>query len=206
MGNWDANSAQLDKNLARILAYASEDACRRSKPMVDDTLRWHKDLMHGLEIPPEVRLGIAAADMVGRFRGTVPLDTYEVGIGKYFGVRADLVPAELKAFKQELQRRVDLLDAQVGASLTSGKQVGDILKLCAWTHAEWIRIHPFANGNGRTARVWANYIATRYGLPPFVQLRPRPGPDYEAAGAAAMEGYWGKTFLVFLRMYAEYNE
>ena len=206
MSNWDANSAQLDKNLARLLAYASEDARRRSKPTLDDTLRWHKDLMQGLEIPPEDRPGIAAADMVGRFRGTVPLDRYEVGMGKYFGVRADLVPAQLKAFEQELQRRVDLLDAQIGASLTSGKQIDDVLKLCAWTHAEWIRIHPFANGNGRTARVWANYIAMRYGLPPFVQLRPRPGPDYEAAGAAAMEGYWGKTFLVFLRMYAEYDE
>jgi Fic family protein len=206
VSNWDANSAQLDENLARVLAYASEDARRRSKPTLDDTLRWHKDLMYGLEIPPKDRPGIAAADMVGRFRGTVPLDKYQVGIGKYFGVRADLVPAQLKAFEKELQRMVDLLDAQIGASLTSGKQLDHVLKLCAWTHAQWIRIHPFANGNGRTARVWANYIATRYGLPPFVQLRPRPGPDYDAAGAAAMEGYWGRTFVVFARMYVAYDE
>ncbi|MEA2941808.1 MAG: hypothetical protein QOD09_2337 [Bradyrhizobium sp.] len=206
MGNWDANSVQLDKNLEHILAYASEDARRRAKPTLDDTLRWHRDLMHGLEIPPEDRPNIAASDMVGRFRGTVPLDKYQIGIGKYFGVRADLVAAQLIAFEQELQRRVDLLDAQIGTSLTSGKQFDDVLRLCAWTHAEWIRIHPFANGNGRTARIWANYIATRYGLPPFVQLRPRPGADYEAASAAAMEGYWGRTFLVFVRMYAEYDE
>jgi Fic family protein len=205
MSNWDANSAHLDKNLARVLAYASEDARRRSKPTLDGTLRWHKDLMHGLEIPKD-RPGIAAADMVGRFRGTVPLDKYQVGISKYFGVRADLVPVQLKAFEQELQRRVDLLDMQIGSSPTSGRQINDVLKLCAWAHAEWIRIHPFANGNGRTARVWANYIAARYGLPPFVRLRPRPGPDYEAAGAAAMEGYWERTYRVFLRMYVEYDE
>ncbi|MEA2889281.1 MAG: hypothetical protein QOI05_74 [Bradyrhizobium sp.] len=207
MSNWDANSAQLDKNLEHILAYASEDARRRSKPTLDDTLRWHEDLMHGLEIPSEdCPPGIAAADMIGRFRGIAPLGTLQVEIGDYFGVRADLVPAQLEEFEQELQHEVNLLDAQIGSGPTTGKQLNDVLKLCAWAHAEWIRIHPFANGNGRTARIWANYIATRYGLPPFVQLRPRPGADYEAASAAAMEGYWGRTFLVFVRMYAEYDE
>jgi Fic family protein len=207
MSNWDANSSQLDENLAHILALASAFARRRFKPTLEDALKWHEGLMYGLEVPPEHRPpGIVAADMIGRFRGIVPLGTLQVEIGDYFGVRADLVPAQLREFEQELQRKVDLLDAQISSGPTSGKQLNDILKLCAWTHAEWIRIHPFANGNGRIARVWANYIATRYGLAPFVQLRPRPSQDYEAAGAAAMEGYWERTFLVFLRMYAEYNE
>ena len=34
--------------------------------------------------------------------------------------------------------------------------------------AEWIRIHPFANGNGRIARLWVNSIAMRYDLRPRV--------------------------------------
>lgn len=211
MSNWDANSPQLDKNLARILASAGDHARRRTKPTLKDTLTWHEHLMYDLEIPPEVcPPGIAAAEMIGRFRGTAPLESLQVEIGDYFGVRADLVPGQLREFEQELQRRVDLLDARIGLSLSerdlSGGQLRGVLELCAWAHAEWIRIHPFANGNGRTARVWANYIALRYGLPPFVKLRPRPGPDYEAAGAAAMEGYWERTFLVFLRIYREYDE
>jgi len=60
-----------------------------------------------------------------------------------------------------------------------------------------VRIHPFANGNGRSARLWANFIAMRYGLPPFVTLRPRPGNDYGAAAAAAMDGNWEPTEQVF---------
>jgi hypothetical protein len=61
------------------------------------------------------------------------------------------------------------------------------LNLCAGLHGEWIRIHPFANGNGRTARLWANWAALRYGLPPFVRLRPRPeGIGYALASYAAM--------------------
>jgi hypothetical protein len=63
--------------------------------------------------------------------------------------------------------------------------VAAIVRLCAYAHAEWIRIHPFANGNGRTARILANWLAVRYGLPPFVRIKPRPD-DLIFAGAAAL--------------------
>jgi len=76
-------------------------------------------------------------------------------------------------------------------------QLAAILDLCAWVHAEWVRIHPFANGNGRTARLWANSIAIRYGLPPFIRLRPRPNSGYAEAGAKAMRGDWEPTAIVF---------
>ena len=67
-------------------------------------------------------------------------------------------------------------------------------------HAEWVRIHPFANGNGRTAQLWANNIALRYGVPPFIRLRPRPNSGYAAAGDKAMQGDWKPTAVVFRRL------
>jgi hypothetical protein len=215
MSDWDENSAQLEANLAGILKYASAQARSRSKPTLAHTLKWHKDLMRGLKIPPLKDLDTPLKSLVGRFRGIAPLGTLAVEVGSHRGVSPEFVPAQLKAFEQELQRSVKMLDAQIGADLaeadlaerdlTAG-QILEVLRLCAWVHAEWIRIHPFANGNGRTARIWANCMAIRYSLPPFVRLRPRPGHEYEAAGASAMEGYWEKTFLVFLRMYEEYDE
>ena len=72
--------------------------------------------------------------------------------------------------------------------------------LTAWVHAEWVRIHAFANGNGRTARLWSNSPAMRYGLPPFVCLRPRPNTGYGGAGAKAMHGNWETTARVFRRL------
>lgn len=78
--------------------------------------------------------------------------------------------------------------------------VSAVIDLAAWAHAEWIRIHPFANGNERTARVWANLLLMRYELPPAVALRPRPGGGYGAAGAAAMRGEWQPTRRVFRGM------
>jgi hypothetical protein len=69
-----------------------------------------------------------------------------------------------------------------------------------------VRIHPFANGNGRTARLWANFLATRYGLPPFVRLRPRPDDGYADAGINAMKGDWKPTAIVFRRLLEHFAE
>jgi Fic family protein len=59
---------------------------------------------------------------------------------------------------------------------------------------------PALNGNGRTARLWANSIALRYGLPPFVRLRPRPDNGYGEAGVKAMRGDWKPTAIAFRRL------
>jgi hypothetical protein len=62
-------------------------------------------------------------------------------------------------------------DALVGEAIP--KSPLRVIDLCAWVHAEWVRIHPFANGNGLTARLWANSLAVRYGLPPFIRFAPK---------------------------------
>ena len=66
-----------------------------------------------------------------------------------------------------------------------------------------MRIHPFANGSGRTARIWVNAIAMRYGVPAFLRLRPRPNRGYSAASVAAMQGDWEPTAAVFRQLYRE---
>jgi hypothetical protein len=41
------------------------------------------------------------------------------------------------------------------STATTSKAMRSTLLLAAILHGEWVRIHPFANGNGRTARLWA---------------------------------------------------
>lgn len=155
---------------------------------------WQLEIMQGL-IPPEPQL-------VGRFRGEAGLEDYNVKVGDLPGVRAPEVAAELREFDRKLRLAIAELDALIeqGQELT-GDYLEAILTLCAWAHSEWIRIHPFTNGNGRTARLWVNSIAMRYGLPPFLRLRPRPGDGYGPACAAAMQGDWSSTVALFRRMY-----
>jgi hypothetical protein len=188
----------LLQNLVKVLRDARDSAARRDIPTVEDARRWQRDTMAGLEVP--------AAKYVGRFRGEPGLETSRVWIGPYEGVPPSAVSRELAAFERKLQRAVAALDARYpGGQELDRDGLAAVIDLSAWAHAEWIRIHPFANGNGRTARIWANAIMMRYGLPPVVRLRPRPDGHYGQAGAAAMEGNFQPTARIFREMLGNPN-
>lgn len=138
--------------------------------------------MAGLDVPKK--------EYVGRFRGE-PSAEVPVYIGAAEGVPHADVEAQLKKFEELLQEAIAVLDRSYRAGAELDKDgVAAVTDVAGWTHAEWVRIHPFANGNGRTARMWADYVLVRYGLPPVVRLRPRPDDGYGAAGERAMAGDW----------------
>jgi len=190
--DWDEDSPQLRRNLQRVLEEIVDQAEQRETPTVEIARRWQRLFMHGLKAEPRY---------VGAFRGEPGLERTGVKIGRYRGAPAARVSQELKEFEEKLQAAVAGLDLDIpiGAKLNRDQRDA-VIYLCAWAHAEWVRIHPFANGNGRTARLWANFLALRYGLPPFVRLRPRPNDGYEEAGAKAMQGDWLPTATVFRRL------
>ena len=41
----------------------------------------------------------------------------------------------------------------------------NLIEFAAWTHAEFVRIHPFPDGNGRTSRLIMNYQLLANGFP-----------------------------------------
>lgn len=192
MPDWEEDSPKLRQNLTRILQEIAERAGERETPTVEAAKRWQSRFMEGLDADPRY---------VGAFRGEPGLENTRVRIGANWGVPPAKVADELKHFEEVLQAAV----AQLDEALPIGKEpnadeLAAVIDLCAWAHAEWVRIHPLANGNGRTARLWANFLAMRYGLPPFVRLRARPDAGYEDAGAKAMQGDWKPAALVFRRL------
>jgi Fic family protein len=191
--NWDEDSPQLRQNLAQVLKDILSAAEKREKPTLDMARAWHILLMRGLKVPNP--------RSIGAFRGEPSLENMQVRVGSNYGVSSVAVAAELTRFEAKLQQLVAELDAlaPLGRDLDADHFAG-IVDLCAWVHAVWVRIHPFANGNGRIARLWANSLAVRYGLPPFVRLRPRPNAGYEKAAAQAMLGNWKPTAIVFRRL------
>lgn len=152
--------------------------------------------MAGLDVPD--------SNYVGRFRGERGIEACQVWLGAREGAPPDKVAAELAGFEARLQRVVAALDERYpSGSELDADGLAAVIDLSAWAHAEWVRIHPFANGNGRTARIWANFLLMRYGLPPVVRLRPRPDRGYGRAGAASMDGDWEPTAAVFREMLQE---
>ncbi len=58
---------------------------------------------------------------------------------------------------------VDNLNFKISAAKTREEQI----KCLLYAHYEFIRIHPFNNGNGRTGRILMNLVAMKFGFKPL---------------------------------------
>lgn len=193
MAHWDEDGRELRRNLSNVLREIRDGAVRREMPTLESSRQWQRGTMEGLDIP--------TPETVGRFRGEDGIANIRVWIGAAEGVSPKKVASELKDFEKRIRRTLAALDKLFpSGAILDVDGLSAVIDLAAWAHAEWIRIHPFANGNGRTARMWANAIFMRYGLDPVIRLRPRPDGGYEAAAARAMHGDWQFTAAVFRKM------
>lgn len=200
---WDedqpADLATVVSNVRALWPSIEADAIARPTPSLEMALDWHRRIYAGVAVP-EIQY-------VGNVRDSDPrnpcLIDYEVAVGTVRSVRASDVPDALDAFVRSTSTVTAALDAVVPVRRVPSAPgaLAAVIRLCANAHGEWVRIHPFANGNGRTARLWANWIAVRYGLPPFVRIKPRPG-DVLFTGAAelSMRGDHGPTEAMFAVM------
>jgi len=68
------------------------------------------------------------------------------------------------------------------------KDAGNAVVLAAWTHAEFVRIHPFADGNGRAARLLMNFRLMENGFLPVSILRESRLIYYDALESYAVDG------------------
>lgn len=188
---WNADDPddqqRILRNSERVLGQAAESAFRREMPSVALAQDWHRGLFDGCSLPVPY--------YAGEIRDSDPsfpeLINYEVRVGVHAGTPARQVPDDLSRLEAQTQAAVAALDSQLapGEGPADAGTLGSVLILAASVHGEWVRIHPFANGNGRTARVWANWSLLRYRLPAVVRLRPRPeGDAYAQAALASMTG------------------
>jgi Fic family protein len=193
----DKDSPRLQQNLGQVLKEIVHRAERREIPTVEAARHWQSRMMAGLDVPDP--------RYMGAFRGEPGLERTQIRVGANYGADSADVSQELARFEAKLQALVAELDALLPMDQEmDADQLAAVIDLCAWVHAEWVRIHPFANGNGRTARLWANSLAVRYGLPPFIRLRPRPNAGYGDAGASAMQSDWKPTAVVFRRLLRDF--
>lgn len=127
-------------------------------------------------------------------RGSAKLHHINVSVRdgerRLWGEHPANVAAECQKFIDALKQDCEALDLRVapGKVPDDPDDLHEIADVVAWAHNEWARIHPFGNGNGRTARLLANMLLLRYGLPRLFRLRPRPVWPYADAAMAGMDG------------------
>lgn len=199
-----ADESLIQRNLDGLLRALIADAQRRVLPSVEMARTWHRRMLVGVSVPiPYFRGGIRDSNPA-----EPELIDYPVGIigptGVVAAVPAANVWSELAKFEVDFRQRLSLTDEahpDLAHAISTGT-VENVLELCGWVHGEWVRIHPFVNGNGRVARLLANWVALRYGLPAFVRLRPRPaGATYASAAERSMRGDHRYTVLEMGRMF-----
>jgi len=210
---WDddhpLDAGRLRSNARALVARLRADASQRDLPDLGLVPGWHRQLYAGCRVP--------MPGYVGHLRGdtSVPeLTDYQVGTGprradgfpEKMGVWAAHVAGEVDGLLLRLCAAVTRLDAAipVGQRPTTVDDLEVVVTLAAQLHGEWVRIHPFANGNGRTARTWVAWLMLRYQVPTFLTLKPRPSDvAYARAGRASMgrppdfAGDHGETESVF---------
>ena len=76
------------------------------------------------------------------------------------------------------------------------------IELAAWTHAEFVRIHPFVDGNGRTSRMLMNYQLMAQGFLPVSIAKETRLEYFDALEAYAVNG----SLQPFTEMIAELEE
>ena len=136
-------------------------------PTREELCRWHARLYAGCDVP--------VAGYVGHFRGDPAvreLVDYEVGLGaplkdgnlEKMGVWANRVNEEMAAVLAGLHAVFAELDARlpVGQPPGTADEILQVISFAALAHGECLRVHPFANGNGRIARLLVAFICLRY--------------------------------------------
>lgn len=78
----------------------------------------------------------------------------------------------------------------------------NVIELSAWTHAEFVRIHPFIDGNGRTSRLIMNFQLMTNGFLPISIAKENRLEYYTALEAYAIDG----NLSLFVELIASLEE
>lgn len=124
--------------------------------------------------------GIAAAELFvfgldsdTPFSTQLLLEIHRVAFGELYDwagkwrttqvVVGQLTPPEPTQVLQLMYQFIDNLNYKISHSTTSQEH----LETLTFAHYEFVRIHPFNNGNGRTGRIVMNLVALKFGYRPL---------------------------------------
>jgi fido (protein-threonine AMPylation protein) len=148
---------------------------------IDELEAWHAELFRNL-VPLDYYAGNVRQDSPDRACLAV-----QVEIGAIPGTRFELVIAELADLLNDFSNQMSLLEIR-WPLLTPRDRATRFAIHTAYLVGEFIKIHPFINGNGRISRFLWNWSLYRFGVAAQVRVAPRPDPPYNTVMQLAMSG------------------
>jgi len=112
-------------------------------------------------------------------------------IYNYKGERFDFV--DFKEVQDKMHDLLNRTNAAIDAIENNKKHALHPLDVAFNFHLEYVNIHPFYDGNGRTARILTNLILIALGYPPFWITEPQRAPYSNYLGD--IQGYAGDPDL-----------
>lgn len=167
------------------------DALNGVRPTLAGVRIWHERSVRGVRL--------AEKHVAGGLRGEGPVSSRLAGAVVQIGLHLGAPPADVSSMVaaafQQLDTSLDDLDRRRASGEDLSTLYVDILRAAARIHGEWIRIHPFVDHNGSTARLLCLTVGLRYGIPFKLPGKPRSDlmvdgflPDYERAADNQMLG------------------
>jgi cell filamentation protein len=104
----------------------------------------------------KVGFGWIVPNFGGKFRNI------DVTVSKHIPPKFYLIPQEMDAFTKDLQIRTKHLP-----KIDNEKFLDELIGLLAWSHHQFLWIHPFQDYNGRIGRLLINLILLNLNLPPI---------------------------------------
>lgn len=204
---WDpdlpANQSSIQTNYNALSVKVVDAGLAGDRPTDEAVRAWHKQSVRGVRL--------AEPAIAGGYRGEGPptgqLATYLNGVNNVPGAPAAEVGVFVARFFAELDARLDDLDARRAAGATLTDLYADVVRTAAWVHGQWVRIHPFADHNGSTARLLTINVGLLYGVHFKLPGKPRTDMpshglvlDYNLAAASQMQGNDQNMVLVLDRL------
>jgi len=145
----------------------------------------------------------------GNYRSADPrypcLNT-EIQVAGVLGTPFQDVEMRMAQFSDQLELTTADVDKLVGAQKSGERRLRAAAQLAAFASGNIIQVHPFRNGNGRIARLAADFFFNRYGFPmPFFVSRPSAlgvNVEYATASRAAMLGDLVPLYKYFIVLMA----